>query len=445
MSLAVLSSETAVKPGVSRADRKADTSDDTGGKFNTLLKDDAESTAPKAKGEATAEKGEAADSRSVWTRYHQLMNKTATGLGNEATGLGEKEEAEAQAEGRTAAEGEETPADTDVAAPTLHDKVPEIAIQSAAVVPTAKAQTAQAERGEEAEAQTAIRIAAKAEADTDGDIAQPARQTAQVATGAAIATETRQQPVANQRAESSQQSQNAQQASAATGAVSQSAEANGGADAGERDGDRRNGGREQGAPQPAQAQNGNRISGVTVLSQHTAPAPVQGLTQTATALTEQLAQGLSSATRAEAAVGASLQSNAAAKPGMVTTLNIQLQPIELGTVTARISGSEGQLSIEITVENAEARQRLTTDSDSIVSALRGMGIEVDRVTVQQSQANSGTQQNSGGREDQFAQSEQGRGEGQSENSGRGNQQQGGASARGQGNEASDPAGGGLYI
>jgi chemotaxis protein MotD len=445
MSLSVLSSETAVKPGVGRADRKADTSDETGGKFNSLLKGEAEDALPKAKGEAVAEEGKAADSRSVWTRYHQLMNKTATGLGEEAVGLSKKEEAEAQPEGETAAEGEETPADIDVAAPTLHDKVSEVAIQSAAVVPTAKAQTVQAERGEEAEAQTAIRIAAKAEADADGDIAQTARQTAQVATGAAIATETRQQPVANQRAESSQQSQNAQQASAATGAISQSAEADGGTDAGERDGDRRNGGREQGAPQPAQAQNANRISGVTVLSQQTAPAPVQGLTQTATALTEQLAQGLSSATRAEAAMGASLQSNAASKPGMVTTLNIQLQPIELGTVTARISGSEGQLSIEITVENAEARQRLTTDSDSIVSALRGMGIEVDRVTVQQSQANSGTQQNSGGREDQFAQSEQGRGEGQSESSGRGNQQQGGASARGQGNEASDPAGGGLYI
>ena len=445
MSLSVVSSETTVKPGVGRADRKASTSDETGGKFNSLLKGEAEDALQKAKGEAVAEEGKAADSRSVWTRYHQLMNKTATGLGEEAVGLSKKEEAEAQPEGETAAEGEETPADIDVAAPTLHDKAPEVAIQSAAVVPTAKAQTVQAERGEEAEAQTAIRIAAKAEADADGDIAQTARQTAQGATGAAIATETRQQPVANQRAESSQQSQNAQQASAATGAVSQSAEGDSGADAGERDSDRRNGGREQGAPQPAQAQNANRISGVTVLSQQTAPAPVQGLTQTATALTEQLAQGLSSATRADAPVGASLQSNAAAKPGMVTTLNIQLQPIELGTVTARISGSEGQLSIEITVENAEARQRLTTDSDSIVSALRGMGIEIDRVTVQQSQANSGTQQNSGGREDQFAQPEQGRGESQSENSGRGNQQQGGASARGQGNEASDSAGGGLYI
>ncbi|GAB5507430.1 MAG: hypothetical protein Rhirs2KO_25930 [Rhizobiaceae bacterium] len=440
----MVSSETTVKPGVGRADRKASTSDETGGKFNSLLKGEAEDALQKAKGEAVAEEGKAADSRSVWTRYHQLMNKTATGLGEEAVGLSKKEEAEAQPEGETAAEGEETPADIDVAAPTLHDKVPEVAIQSAAVVPTAKAQPGQAERGEEAEAQTATRIASQAEADADGDIAQPARQPAQAVAGLAVAAEARQQTGTAQRGESSQQNQNAQQASAATGAVGQSEEADSGSDAGEHDGERRNGGREQAAPQPAQAQNGNRISGVTVLSQHTALAPNQGLTLTATALTEQLAQGLSAATRAEAAAGASLQSNAAAKPGMVTTLNIQLQPIELGTVTARISGSEGQLSIEITVENAEARQRLTTDSDSIVSALRGMGIEVDRVTVQQSQASSGTQNNAG-RENQFAQSEQERSEGQSENSGRGNQQQGGASARGQGNEASNPAGGGLYI
>jgi len=86
----------------------------------------------------------------------------------------------------------------------------------------------------------------------------------------------------------------------------------------------------------------------------------------------------------------------------VHTLKIQLHPAELGTVTAKLTATGAQLSIELQVENPEARRRLHSDGDSIVKALRGMGFEVDRVTVQQATgAGSAAVQGAGGREGSF--------------------------------------------
>lgn len=442
MSLAVLTSETAVKPGAGRADRKADTADEPG-KFKSLLNNDAKASGSGAKGEGAAVKGEAADGRSVWSRYNELMNRTATGLGEDIADPAKDDEAGTQEKTEATSEDEEGLREDAGTLPVLHNKVAEVAVHSAAVVPTEKAQAVQAERASETETRADLR--GTAEAGGNDDLPQPANRSANAVSAAASATEARQQPAAPQRGESAQQNQGGQQISAAAGEIGRDSE-KGGADAGDREGNRQGGARDQSPPQAAQSQSAGRVSGVTVLSQQTAPAPVQPMTPTASALTESLAQGLTSAQRAAAASeAASLQPQAAAKPGMVTTLNIQLQPIDLGTVMARISGTESQLSIEITVENAEARQRLTTDSDSIVTALRGMGIEVDRVTVQQSQANTGSQQNNTGREQQFTQSQEGQSEDRSGKSGRGFDQESGHGARTPGNETSDPAGSGLYI
>jgi chemotaxis protein MotD len=137
---------------------------------------------------------------------------------------------------------------------------------------------------------------------------------------------------------------------------------------------------------------------------------------------------------------------AASKAGPITVLKIQLQPAELGMVTARISGTEAQLSIEITVDNAEARHRLSSDSDAIVTALRGLGIDVDRINVQQTQANSSSTPNGAGRGNEFAQQGGDRGEQQGQASqqgfdrGRGNEARGG-----QGNAQSQNSGDGVYI
>ncbi|WP_274425774.1 flagellar hook-length control protein FliK [Chelativorans sp. YIM 93263] len=65
------------------------------------------------------------------------------------------------------------------------------------------------------------------------------------------------------------------------------------------------------------------------------------------------------------------------------TLKIQLHPVELGAVTAKLSASGEQLIVELSVESAEARQKLNADSEAMTRALRGLGYEVDRVTIQQ--------------------------------------------------------------
>ncbi|MHB9420261.1 flagellar hook-length control protein FliK [Mesorhizobium sp. W033] len=64
-------------------------------------------------------------------------------------------------------------------------------------------------------------------------------------------------------------------------------------------------------------------------------------------------------------------------------LKIELHPAELGMVTASLRLSGEQLSIELKPETHEAYRRLATDSDAIVKSLRGLGFDVDKVTILQ--------------------------------------------------------------
>jgi chemotaxis protein MotD len=70
--------------------------------------------------------------------------------------------------------------------------------------------------------------------------------------------------------------------------------------------------------------------------------------------------------------------------GPMRILRIQLHPLELGVVTAKLSLQGGAMTVELQTETRDAASRLATDSNDIVKALRGLGIEVDRVTVTQS-------------------------------------------------------------
>ncbi|WP_048647434.1 flagellar hook-length control protein FliK [Nitratireductor soli] len=111
---------------------------------------------------------------------------------------------------------------------------------------------------------------------------------------------------------------------------------------------------------------------IRVLSIQRAPAPV--------AAGEQAAAGQKSATPETAQTQLPTQSEAGR---VLQTLKIQLHPAELGPVTARLRIVADQLMVDIQVETAEARHRLGSDSDAIVKALRGLGYDIDRVTVQQ--------------------------------------------------------------
>jgi chemotaxis protein MotD len=66
-------------------------------------------------------------------------------------------------------------------------------------------------------------------------------------------------------------------------------------------------------------------------------------------------------------------------------LKIELHPAELGTVTANLRLVGGQLSIELTPENQEAHRRLSSDADAIIKSLRGLGFDIDKVSVLQPQ------------------------------------------------------------
>lgn len=95
------------------------------------------------------------------------------------------------------------------------------------------------------------------------------------------------------------------------------------------------------------------------------------------------------------------------------TLKIQLHPVELGMVTATLRMAGDQITVEIATEKLEAYERLNVDSDAIVKSLRGLGLQVDQLTVQPPQsattgaarpeADAAMQNAPGGREQQSAQ------------------------------------------
>lgn len=100
----------------------------------------------------------------------------------------------------------------------------------------------------------------------------------------------------------------------------------------------------------------------------------------------------------------------------VNTLRIQLNPAELGMVTARLTASGQQLSVEVQVENSEAHHKLTRDGDAILKALRAVGYDVERITITQSSQNtSGNLQNGTSSRDQFLQNQQSQSDGNAEN------------------------------
>lgn len=141
------------------------------------------------------------------------------------------------------------------------------------------------------------------------------------------------------------------------------------------------------ARQPEQTVAANRV---TVISEQAIPAPASsGTGATAGALALDIG---SEALRHTAAATAVQQLQAAAQSGSAAhVLKIQLRPVELGMVTASLHLAGDQLSIEITVENAEAYHRLSADRETINSALRGLGFDVDRITIQQPQDQANAQ------------------------------------------------------
>jgi len=68
-------------------------------------------------------------------------------------------------------------------------------------------------------------------------------------------------------------------------------------------------------------------------------------------------------------------------PASVNSLKIQLNPAELGMVTAHLRFADDNLSVELHADTMEAHRQLSADADQIVRSLRALGMDVDRVTV----------------------------------------------------------------
>ncbi|RUM97535.1 flagellar hook-length control protein FliK [Pseudaminobacter arsenicus] len=127
----------------------------------------------------------------------------------------------------------------------------------------------------------------------------------------------------------------------------------------------------------------------TVVAQQNIPAPVaQPTATTASALVSMLA-GDPGWREAAAPAFQPL----AARPNLSSahSLKIQLHPAELGMVTASLRLTGEHMTVELRVENQDAYQRLNADSEIIVKSMRALGLDIDKVTVQQPQPGAQTQ------------------------------------------------------
>ncbi len=124
-------------------------------------------------------------------------------------------------------------------------------------------------------------------------------------------------------------------------------------------------------PQPIAAR-------LSVVGQQSMPAPAApALSANASAIVSALV----SEQNLRPAGGAAVQSQLFKTAQPVRSLKIQLNPAELGMVTANLKAAGEQH-----VENQDAYHRLSADKDAIVKSLQSLGYDIDRVSVQQPQA-----------------------------------------------------------
>jgi chemotaxis protein MotD len=88
---------------------------------------------------------------------------------------------------------------------------------------------------------------------------------------------------------------------------------------------------------------------------------------------------------------------------VVNTLQIQMNPVDLGLVTATMRLSGDTLNVDLKVETGTAYRQLKEDHDKILEALRSQGYAVDNVTISMApvdRSDAGNQANSQGQASQ---------------------------------------------
>ena len=94
------------------------------------------------------------------------------------------------------------------------------------------------------------------------------------------------------------------------------------------------------------------------------------------------AAAIIAAVRAEASWATYFRDTQPGAPTQIKSLKIQLNPVELGAVTAHLRIKDDAVTVELSAETADAQRQLTSDADKIIKSLRALGLDVDRVTVQ---------------------------------------------------------------
>lgn len=95
----------------------------------------------------------------------------------------------------------------------------------------------------------------------------------------------------------------------------------------------------------------------------------------------------------------------------VNTLKLQMNPENLGNMTASLRLKGEALTVEVKVETIEAYRQLSGDHDQIVRALKDQGFAIDQVTIQLSAPEkAGQSQDSGGQQQNGQDSREGLGQ-----------------------------------
>ena len=134
---------------------------------------------------------------------------------------------------------------------------------------------------------------------------------------------------------------------------------------------------------------GTKMAGVEVLEAKTFIAPTNASTN-ANNISQAIlkSQQISSA----AATQSSEPIYQTTQPKALNTLKIQLNPAELGVVTATMKLNGENLQVQLRVDNVEAYRLLSEDSSSIVKALKGQGFGIDQINVTLATSDRGSNQ-----------------------------------------------------
>lgn len=146
---------------------------------------------------------------------------------------------------------------------------------------------------------------------------------------------------------------------------------------------------------------GTKMAGVEVLEAKTFIAPTNASTN-ANNISQAIlkTQQISSA----AAAQNSEPIYQTAQPKALNTLKIQLNPAELGVVTATMKLNGDNLQVQLRVENIDAYRMLSEDSSSIVKALKGQGFGIDQINLTLASSDRGSNQQSNAQNGQSFQS-----------------------------------------